>query len=109
MEENRATCSESSIGVEMRSLARPNLFTTDSLCLVLLDGVINACAANLGVTFSFKAPLEDLRGDCGTLSQRRCCSSILSTSDKAAASNSKPNEKLKEALGDGALAMHWSG
>lgn len=107
MEENNAICSESSIGVEMRSLVWPNLFATDPLFLLMVNGGVKACPASLGVTFPFNTSLEDVRGDCGTGSQRRCCSTILSTSEKSAASNSKPNDKLNDALGEGASVTCW--
>lgn len=102
-EENSAIFSESSIGVEMRSLARPNLFGTDPLFLLVVDGGVKTSPAGLGVTF----PFEDFRGDCGTGSQWRCWSTILSTSEKSAASNSKPNDKLNDTLGDGAFRTCW--
>lgn len=84
----------------MRSLARLNLFVTDPLSLLVVNGGVKACSATLGVTFPLKTSLEDVRGECGTGSQWRCRSTILSTSEKSAASNSKPNDKLNDALGD---------
>lgn len=99
VEENNATCSESSMGVEMRSLACPNLFARGLSCLPLLRCGVQACTAIWGVVWTCKTSLGGGRGDCREGSWRKHCS-IMSTSDNPAASNSKPNDKLKEALGD---------
>lgn len=95
------------MGVEMRSLIRPNLFVTDLLLLLATNGGVNTFSPSLGVTFPLKTSSEDLRGDCGAGSQWRCCSTILSTSEKSAASNSKPNDKLNDVLGDCTFTTCW--
>lgn len=105
VDENNPTCSESSTGVEMRSLPWPNMLNADPFPLPSpMRGVMGACAATRGfscscVTFP-KGAAGQATGDSGVVSWRKFCS-ILSTSDNPAASNSKPYDKLKEAVVDG--------